>query len=180
MSLHRQQDGPGIHTTTPPTTTDKSRDSEKQAIDGNTKPSVSAFKNLGLLDGYLAVWIFLAMAIGIVLGNFVPQTGPSLQKGKFVGVSVPIGLYQSLRLDSSCRDWANNAASSPPAVGLLVMMYPILCKVRYESLHELLSRKGMWKQICFSLFVNWILAPFLMVGAHVQGDALQDGWHRVN
>jgi arsenite transporter len=52
---------------------------------------VSAFKSLGLLDRFLAVWIFLAMAIGIILGNFVPSTGPALQKGKFVGVSVPIG-----------------------------------------------------------------------------------------
>lgn len=52
----------------------------------------SAFKSLGLLDRFLALWIFLAMAIGIILGNFVPNTGPALQKGKFVGVSVPIGL----------------------------------------------------------------------------------------
>lgn len=51
----------------------------------------SAFKALGLLDRFLALWIFLAMTIGIILGNFVPSTGPSLQKGKFVGVSVPIG-----------------------------------------------------------------------------------------
>jgi ACR3 family arsenite transporter len=53
----------------------------------------SAFKNLGILDRLLALWIFLAMAIGIILGNFVPNTGPALQKGKFVGVSVPIGEY---------------------------------------------------------------------------------------
>lgn len=53
----------------------------------------SAFKQLGLLDRLLAVWIFLAMAVGIILGNFVPSTGPALQKGKFVGVSVPIGMY---------------------------------------------------------------------------------------
>lgn len=51
----------------------------------------SAFKNLGILDRFLAVWIFLAMAIGIILGNFVPNTGPALQQGKFVGVSIPIG-----------------------------------------------------------------------------------------
>jgi len=51
----------------------------------------SAFKSMGLLDRFLAVWIFFAMAIGIILGNFVPNTGPALQKGKFVGVSVPIG-----------------------------------------------------------------------------------------
>lgn len=50
------------------------------------------FKNLGILDRFLAIWIFLAMAIGIILGNFVPNTGPALQKGKFVGVSVPIGM----------------------------------------------------------------------------------------
>ena len=49
------------------------------------------------------------------------------------------------------------------AVGLLVMMYPILCKVRYESLHEPFSHREMWKQIGFSIFVNWIIAPFLMV-----------------
>ncbi|EON97073.1 putative arsenical-resistance protein [Phaeoacremonium minimum UCRPA7] len=79
------------------------------------------------------------MVVGILLGNFVPQTGPALQKGQFVGVSVPI------------------------AIGLLIMMYPILCKVRFESLYELLSHKGMWKQIIFSIFMNWVIAPFLMV-----------------
>lgn len=54
----------------------------------------SAFKSLGLLDRFLAVWIFLAMLIGILLGNFVEDVGPALQKGKFVGVSVPIGKTQ--------------------------------------------------------------------------------------
>lgn len=48
------------------------------------------------------------------------------------------------------------------AIGLLVMMYPILCKVRYESLHKLLAHRDMWKQIAFSLFINWVVAPFLM------------------
>ncbi len=51
----------------------------------------STFHSLGILDRFLALWIFLAMAIGIILGNFVPNTGPALQKGTFVGVSVPIG-----------------------------------------------------------------------------------------
>ena len=55
----------------------------------NTK--TSAFKGLGWLDRFLAAWIFFAMLIGILLGNFVPSTGPALQRGKFVGVSVPIG-----------------------------------------------------------------------------------------
>jgi ACR3 family arsenite transporter len=55
----------------------------------------SAFKSLGWLDRFLALWIFLAMAIGIILGNFVPNTGPALQKGTFVGVSIPIGEFIS-------------------------------------------------------------------------------------
>lgn len=52
----------------------------------------SAFKQLGLLDKFLALWIFLAMAIGIILGNFVPDTRKTLERGKFVGVSIPIGM----------------------------------------------------------------------------------------
>jgi ACR3 family arsenite efflux pump ArsB len=43
------------------------------------------------------------------------------------------------------------------------MMYPILCKVRYESLFEIVKHPGLWKQILFSVIVNWIVAPFLMV-----------------
>lgn len=74
---------------------EKSGDVEKQGENGIPRDEVrskqSAFKNLGLLDRFLAVWIFLAMVVGILLGNFVPNTGPALQKGKFVGVSIPIG-----------------------------------------------------------------------------------------
>ena len=70
-------------------------DPEQQAPSNAEKEAdaakTSAFKSLGLLDRFLALWILLAMAIGIILGNFVPNTGPALQKGKFVGVSVPIG-----------------------------------------------------------------------------------------
>lgn len=57
----------------------------------NSTEKASAFKSLGLLDRFLALWIFLAMVIGVLLGNFVPSVGPALEKGKFVGVSVPIG-----------------------------------------------------------------------------------------
>ncbi|WVO17461.1 arsenical-resistance protein [Cryptococcus depauperatus] len=110
----------------------------KRDADG-AKENISAFASLGWLDRFLALWIFLAMAVGIILGNFVPSIAPALQKGKFVGVSVPI------------------------AVGLLVMMYPILCKVRYESLHKLLSQRAIWKQILFSIIVNWVVAPFVML-----------------
>lgn len=71
-----------------------SRDVETQApVEQGTKTErMSSFKALDWLDRFLALWIFLAMAIGIILGNFVPSTGPALQKGKFVGVSVPIGM----------------------------------------------------------------------------------------
>lgn len=62
---------------------------------------MSSLKGLGWLDRFLALWIFLAMAIGIILGNFVPSTGPALQKGKFVGVSVPIGTSTTLALHHS-------------------------------------------------------------------------------
>ncbi|KAL8724280.1 MAG: hypothetical protein Q9181_006898 [Wetmoreana brouardii] len=118
----------------------------------------SDFKSLGLLDRFLAVWSLLAMAIGIILGNFVPNTGPALQKGQFVGVSVPIG-NDLPKLDSevSCL-WIS------VAVGLLVMMYPILCKIKYESLHKVFQTRKIWVQIAFSIFLNWIVAPFLMLG----------------
>lgn len=71
-------------------------DGEKQASTPNESspvgPAGSAFKALSWLDRLLALWIFLAMAIGIILGNFVPNIGPALQQGKFVNVSIPIGM----------------------------------------------------------------------------------------
>ncbi|KAJ0166885.1 Arsenical-resistance protein Acr3 [Colletotrichum tanaceti] len=99
----------------------------------------SIFHSLGILDRFLAVWIFLAMLIGIILGNFVPSAGPALQQGRFIGVSVPI------------------------AVGLLVMMYPILCKVQYEKLYQVFRTREIWIQLGFSVVVNWIIAPLFML-----------------
>ncbi|GKZ65286.1 hypothetical protein AnigIFM63309_003311 [Aspergillus niger] len=113
--------------------------SESQHDDSEQGPT-SAFQQLAILDRFLAVWIFLAMAVGIILGNFVPNTSKALERGKFVGVSVPI------------------------AIGLLVMMYPILCKVRFETLHRSFREKGLWVQVGFSIVVNWIIAPFFMLG----------------
>jgi ACR3 family arsenite transporter len=43
------------------------------------------------------------------------------------------------------------------------MMYPILCKVKFETLHLMFRKKDIWKQIGFSIFMNWIIAPLLMV-----------------
>jgi ACR3 family arsenite efflux pump ArsB len=54
--------------------------------------------------------------------------------------------------------------ASHTAIGLLVMMYPILCKVRYESLHRVFKTREIWVQMGFSIVLNWIIAPFLMVG----------------
>ncbi|TVY78313.1 Arsenical-resistance protein Acr3 [Lachnellula suecica] len=128
----------------PSPTKPSSPDIEKQVVREEDEPvnasKSSAFKSLGWLDRFLALWIFLAMAVGIILGNFVPNTGPALQKGQFVGVSVPI------------------------AVGLLVMMYPILCKVKFETLHRVFRKREIWVQIGFSIVVNWIVAPLVMLG----------------
>ncbi|KAF2494149.1 arsenical-resistance protein ACR3 [Lophium mytilinum] len=110
---------------------------EAPADDGT--PDLPPLRGLSFLDRFLVIWIILAMAIGIILGNTVPSTGPALQKGQFVGVSIPI------------------------AVGLLIMMYPILCKVRFETLHLLLRSRDLWIQILLSFLLNWILAPLLMV-----------------
>ena len=51
------------------------------------------------------------------------------------------------------------------ATGLLVMMYPILCKVQYETLHIAFGSRALWIQVGFSILLNWIIAPFLMVCA---------------
>ncbi|CAN9201980.1 arsenical-resistance protein ACR3 [Alternaria alternata] len=122
-------------------------DVEKAGNDGgdmmggtpSTKPDLPPLKGLSFLDRFLVVWIILAMAIGIALGNTVDSVGPALQRGEFVGVSIPI------------------------AIGLLVMMYPILCKVRYETLHLLLKKRELWIQIAVSFVLNWIIAPLFMV-----------------
>ncbi|KAG6015038.1 hypothetical protein E4U43_005862 [Claviceps pusilla] len=100
---------------------------------------VPVFKSLGWLDRFLAVWIFLAMLTGILLGNFAERTGEILDQGRWVGVSIPI------------------------AIGLLVMMYPILCNVRYETLHTVLGNAALWKQVVLSLVLNWIVAPLFML-----------------
>lgn len=77
-------------------------DAEKQQpeSDGNDPSSTpestkktSAFQNLGFLDRFLALWVFLSMVIGILIGNFVPSASSALEKGEFVGVSIPIGMH---------------------------------------------------------------------------------------
>ncbi|KAK9476259.1 sodium bile acid symporter family-domain-containing protein [Lipomyces japonicus] len=104
------------------------------------KTSQAPVEQLGILDRYLALWIFLSMVIGISVGFYYPHLGVELEKGGIAGVSIPI------------------------AAGLLIMMYPIMCKVQFESLHKLLTVKALWTQVAISLAINWIVAPLVMVG----------------
>jgi ACR3 family arsenite transporter len=82
------------------------------------------------------------MIIGVLLGNLFEETGLVLPKGKFVGVSISI------------------------ALGLLVIMYSIFRKVRYETLHLLFQTRALLAQIGFSIVMNWIVAPLVMVSGH--------------
>ncbi|WP_430408075.1 ACR3 family arsenite efflux transporter [Glutamicibacter halophytocola] len=92
-------------------------------------------QKLSFLDRYLALWILLAMAAGLGLGRIFPRLGELLDRFTVAGVSVPI------------------------AIGLLVMMYPVLAKVRYNETGRVLADK---KLMITSLVINWILAPAFM------------------
>ncbi|GAA1496374.1 ACR3 family arsenite efflux transporter [Paeniglutamicibacter kerguelensis] len=90
---------------------------------------------LSTLDRYLAVWILAAMALGLGLGRLIPGLGQALDSLKVAGVSLPI------------------------ALGLLVMMYPVLAKVRYNETRRVIGDK---KLMITSLVINWVLAPAFM------------------
>ncbi|MFD4595997.1 ACR3 family arsenite efflux transporter [Streptomyces rubiginosohelvolus] len=90
---------------------------------------------LSFVDRYLAVWILVAMAAGLGLGRLVPGLGDALAKVTVTGVSLPI------------------------ALGLLVMMYPVLAKVRYDRLGTVTGDRRL---LLPSLVLNWVLGPALM------------------
>jgi len=92
-------------------------------------------RRLSTLDRFLPLWIFAAMALGLALGRVFPTLGASLDGVKVAGVSVPIG------------------------IGLLWMMYPVLAKVRYETIGEHVANTRL---LGTSLFFNWVLGPIVM------------------
>jgi ACR3 family arsenite transporter len=92
-------------------------------------------RRLSTLDRFLPLWIFAAMALGLLLGRRFPGLGSLLDRVQVAGVSVPIGL------------------------GLLWMMYPVLAKVRYESIGAHVADVRL---VGTSLVLNWIVGPVVM------------------
>ena len=161
MSLPRKPaEDTFAYCTTAPELPKNEQDAKKEEIEEHIAPNeVSAFKGSGLLDRFLARWFLLAMAIGIVLGDFVPNTGPALQKGKFVGVSVPIGGS----IMAACIAFEHRTDCNSDWLTRHDIPHPILRKVKYETLHQVFRKRDSWIQIAFSIVMNWLIAPFLMV-----------------
>ncbi|MDI9319637.1 MAG: ACR3 family arsenite efflux transporter [Phycisphaerales bacterium] len=97
--------------------------------------SLNSRKHLGFLDRYLTLWIFLAMLIGVSIGYFIPDSA------------------------SFINSFSSGTTNIPLAIGLVLMMYPPLAKVRYEKIPEIFKDV---KLVLMSLFITWIIAPLFM------------------
>jgi arsenite transporter len=103
---------------------------------GPQEADAPILRRLSTLDRLLPVWIFAAMGLGLLLGRLVPTLGATLDRVQVAGVSVPI------------------------AIGLLWMMYPVLAKVRYETIG---AHMGDTRLLGTSLLLNWVVGPLLML-----------------
>lgn len=100
----------------------------------NCTPALNR-KRLGFLDRYLTLWIFLAMALGISIGNFFPSASEQIQ------------------------NMTHGTTNIPLAIGLIIMMYPPLAKVNYGQIRSVFRNT---KVLGASLILNWIIGPLLM------------------
>lgn len=103
-------------------------------------PQPNLLQRLSLLDRFLTLWILLTMAAGLLTGYFAPSVGESLQSVMLGSVSLPV------------------------ALGLVLMLLPVFCKVPYELLAGVLRTRELKRQLAVSFALNWLVGPLLMTG----------------